>query len=217
MKNLHLDDGPLNILCLGAHPDDIEIGCGGTVLEILRKRKDVSVAWVVFAVSKERREEAECAAKHFLKEAAHTEISLHGFEDGYLPYTGGEVKRRFEELKQLPDPDVIFTHWSEDAHQDHRLVSELSWNTFRNHLILEYEIPKYDGDFGRTNAYVSLPGDVLDEKISIVMECHRTQRDKDWFDEDVFRGLARLRGMECHAPEGFAEAFHQRKAMIGLV
>jgi len=214
MKRLYLGDGPLNILCLGAHPDDIEIGCGGSLLEMLRRRKEVSVAWVVFSVSDERREEAQCAARRFLERATHTEISFHGFEDGFLPHVAADVKRRFEELKGLPDPDLVFTHWSGDAHQDHRLVSELSWNTFRDHLILEYEIPKYDGDLGRPNLYLPLGNGALDEKISILMECHRSQARKDWFDEDVFRGLARIRGMECRASSGYAEAYHQRKAVL---
>ncbi len=216
MMRFHLDDGPLNILCLGAHPDDIEIGCGGTLLELLASRAEVHVDWVVLAVAADRREEAQCAARRFLENARESHLGLHGFEDGFLPHLGREVKRRFEEMKGLADPDLIFTHWRGDAHQDHRLVNELTWNTFRDHLILEYEIPKYDGDLGRPTLYLPLSGKTLEEKISIVVECHRSQAEKDWFEPEVFRSLARLRGMECRAPEGYAEAFHAYKTRLAV-
>ena len=209
MMQLRLDEGPLDILCLGAHPDDIEIGCGGSLLEILHRHPGSRVDWVVLAASGERAEEGRCAARRFLEEAADSESIFHDFQDGFLPDSWAQVKRRFEELKQRRRPDVVFTHWSQDAHQDHRLVSELTWNTFRDHLIVEY-----DGDLGRPNLFVPLSGDALRRKISILMECHGSQAGKDWFDEELFRGLARVRGMECRSPEGWAEAFHLRKLTL---
>jgi LmbE family N-acetylglucosaminyl deacetylase len=214
MKNLALPEGALHVICVGAHPDDIEIGCGGTLLELLESRAETHLRWVVFTAKGKRREEAEAGARKFGAAAASCDLILHEFEDGFLPYHGEAVKRRFEELKKGPDPDLILTHWGGDFHQDHRLVSELCWNTFRDHLILEFEVPKYDGDFGRPNLYVALSRDRIDSKIAGLWQCFPSQREKDWFDEELFLSLARIRGMECRAPEGCAEAFFVRKATL---
>jgi LmbE family N-acetylglucosaminyl deacetylase len=215
MKTLELaGSGPLQLLCLGAHPDDIEIGCGGSLLRLLDERPGSELRWVVFTAKGARAAEARRGAERFTAEAAGVEIILHEFEDAFLSGAHAEVKRCFEELKGGPEPDLVFTHWEGDAHQDHRLLSELAGNTFRDHLVLEYEIPKYDGDLGRPNLYLPLSAAQLERKIEGLMEVYSTQRSKDWFDPEVFRGLARLRGMECRAPERYAEAFHLRKAVL---
>ncbi len=215
MKTLDLaGDGPLNILCLGAHPDDIEIGCGGSLLRLLNDRPGSELRWVVFTAQGERAGEARTGAEHFAAAAAEREIVLFDFEDAFLPGAHAEVKRRFEELKQGSNPDLVFTHWEGDAHQDHRLLSKLAGNTFRDHLVLEYEIPKYDGDLGRPNLFLPLTAEQLERKIEILMQVYASQRSRDWFDPEVFRGLARLRGMECRAPERYAEAFYLRKGVL---
>jgi len=216
MKTLDLaGSGPLKILCLGAHPDDIEIGCGGSLLRLLEERPGSELHWVVFTAAGERAQEARAGADAFRATAAAGETVLFDFEDAFLPGAHAEVKRRFEELKQGSNPDLIFTHWEGDAHQDHRLLSELAGNTFRDHLVLEYEIPKYDGDLGRPNIFLPLSAAQLDRKIEILMQVYASQRSKDWFDPEIFRGLARLRGMECRAPERYAEAFYLRKGVLG--
>jgi len=216
MKNLGLGKEALNVLCLGAHPDDIEIGCGGTLLEMLKEERDIHLRWVVFAAGGARRPEARAGAETFGKNAASLETSFHGFEDGFLPYEGEAVKRKFEELKNGPDPDLIFTHWSGDLHQDHRVVNELCWNTFRDHLILEFEIPKYDGDLGRPSFFSPLSRSTMQAKVEGLKSCFPSQSEKDWFDEELFRGLARIRGMECRAEDGYAEAFYSRKACLSF-
>ncbi len=216
MKTLDLaGEGPLKILCLGAHPDDIEIGCGATLLRLLQDRPGSVVRWVVFAARGDRAKEAQSGAELFCEGAGKSELVLHDFEDAYLPGAHAEVKRRFEELKEGMDPDLILTHWEGDAHQDHRLLSELAGNTFRDHLVLEYEIPKYDGDLGRPNLYLPVSEAQLARKVEILMEVYASQRSKDWFDAELFSGLARLRGMECRAPERYAEAFYLRKGVLG--
>lgn len=202
----------LRVLALGAHSDDIEIGAGGAILSLIAQGVRVEATWCVFTGEGVRAEEAEASARDFLAGAAKIDVALGGFRDGFLPYDGARVKEFAESLKARVTPDVIFTHWSGDAHQDHRLVSELTWNTFRDHLILEYEIPKWDGDVGRPNAYVELSDDVLARKIALLMQHFGTQRSKGWFDDETFRGLARLRGVECRAR--YAEAFHVRKARL---
>lgn len=204
-------DQPLSVLCIGAHSDDIEIGCGGTLLRLQAQYPKMRLHWVVLSASGVRGEEAERAAKLFTEDHSSTVI-LKEYQDGFLPYMGAEVKRFFEQLKREgADPDVIFTHWSGDAHQDHRLVSELTWNTFRSHFILEYEIPKYDGDLGRPNFFVPLASEFYERKVSHLFEAFCSQQGKRWFDRETFLGLMRLRGMESNSPSGYAEGFHCRK------
>lgn len=205
---------PLHILCLGAHCDDIEIGCGGTILRLLQEKREIAVTWVTFCSTPHRKLEAERSAAAFLRTAADSRVMIHAFRDGFLPWLGAEVKEEFEKLKSLPAPDILFTHGRDDAHQDHRLVAELTWNTFRNHLIFEYEIPKYDGDLGRPGVYVPLDESTCRKKIDLIREGYPSQSQKGWFTEDIFRSLLRLRGMEANAPSGHAEAFHCRKLVI---
>ena len=205
---------PHHVLVLGCHSDDIEIGCGATLLLLTRSCPEIEVTWVVLGADGARADEARRSAEVFLGGAAAHEILVHGFRDGFFPYVGQQVKEAFEELKARVEPDLIFTHARDDFHQDHRLVCELTWNTFRDHLILEYEIPKYDGDLGRPNVFVPVPAELAREKARLLMESFASQRGKDWFDEDVFLGLMRLRGMEVRAPGGFAEAFTCRKVPL---
>lgn len=205
---------PLRLLFLGAHCDDIEIGCGGTVLRLLAEHPGTAVHWVVFASRPEREREAQASAQALLAAAGEVTVEVHGFRDAYLPQQAGEVKDTFEKLKLECSPDLVFTHTGGDAHQDHRLVSELTWNTFRDHLVLEYEIPKYDGDLGRPNVYVPLAAAQVDAKVEVLYEHFRSQHGKRWFDPELFRGLMRVRGMECNAPERFAEAFSARKITL---
>jgi len=205
---------PYVILCLGAHSDDIEIGCGGIVLQLKRVLPRLRFHWVVFSASGARGEEAAKAAELFTS-GCEKEIVLKTFRDGFLPYSGGGVKDFFEEMKSQVSPDLVLTHWQGDAHQDHRLVSELTWNTFRDHMILEYEIPKYDGDMGRPNLFVPLEAPLHERKVDYLFEAFASQRDKQWFDRETFLGLMRIRGMESNSPSGYAEAFHARKVVVG--
>jgi LmbE family N-acetylglucosaminyl deacetylase len=210
-----LPQGRARVLALGAHPDDIEIGCGGTLLRLVAERPDLEVTWAVFAATPERGLEARASAASFLSGLAiPPRVVVHDFRDGFLPYAGAAVKERFEELKKVVSPDLVLTHYRDDRHQDHRLVSELTWNTWRNHLILEYEIPKYDGDFGSPNVFATLPAVTLERKIALLFQHFPTQAGKPWFTEDLFRAVARIRGMESVAPERFAEAFYSRKAVF---
>jgi LmbE family N-acetylglucosaminyl deacetylase len=204
---------PLSILCLGAHCDDIEIGCGATILQVMKRKPPPKICWVVFSARGARGAEAQKAADQFTS-GCESDVILKEFRDGYLPYEGGEVKDFFEQLKLRVNPDVIFTHWHGDAHQDHRLVSELTWNTFRNHFILEYEIPKFDGDMGRPNIFIELDEWAFREKVNNLSEIFQSQRSKPWFQPETFLGLMRLRGMESNAASGYAEAFYARK--IGI-
>ena len=201
------------ILCLGAHSDDIEIGCGGTILRLLREQPGLNVHWIVVGASGRRQQEAVSSARRFLEGAADTEIKVMGFRDSYFPYIGGEIKDAIHELSAQISPDIVFTHFRDDRHQDHRLLSDLAWNAFRDHIILEYEIPKYDGDMSRPNFYVPLDQETCQQKIETLLACFPTQHDKNWFTEDTFWALLRLRGVECHAPSKFAEAFHARKVV----
>jgi LmbE family N-acetylglucosaminyl deacetylase len=205
--------GPFTILCLGSHSDDIEIGCGATLLQLKKRIKQLRIYWVVFSAVGPRAQEARVAADLFTKDC-EAKVVLKEFQDGFLPYHGSEVKRSFEELKAEVNPSLIFTHWGEDAHQDHRLLSELAWNTFRDHLILEYEIPKYDGDLGRPNVYVPLEAPLYEEKIDYLFQAFKSQQSKRWFDRNTFLGLMRIRGMECNAVSGYAESFHCRKMVL---
>jgi len=212
--NFDLPNQKLRLLCLGAHSDDIEIGCGGTILRLLSENKGSSAYWVVFAANAERRAEAEKSAHLFLGEAARKEIIIKEFRESYFPYIGAEIKEYFEFLKQEFEPDIIFTHYRHDLHQDHRMLSELTWNTFRDHLILEYEIMKYDGDIGTPNFFVSLSGLLCQKKIENILNCFKSQSSRQWFSEDVFYSLLRLRGVESNSPSKFAEAFYCRKITL---
>jgi len=206
-------NGPLNVLCLGAHADDIEIGCGGTILQLAARYPGTIFQWVVFSAVGVRETEARCAANLF-GGASMREPVLKAFPDGFMPFVGAEVKAVFEELKLSVSPDLILCPWRNDAHQDHRLVSQLTWNTFRNHLILEYEIPKYDGDMGQPNVFIPLEADLYQKKTKYILNIFQSQRTKGWFEESTFLSIMRLRGMECNAPSGYAEAFHCRKMVL---
>jgi LmbE family N-acetylglucosaminyl deacetylase len=206
----------LRILCLGAHSDDIEIGCGGTIARVLASNPCVQIRWVVFSATEGRDVEAQRSADRLLRPAACAQVSIEDFRDGFFPYSGGEIKERFERLKAEPVPDIIFTHHGLDAHQDHRVISELTWNTFRHHFILEYEIPKYDGGLRTPNMFVPLDDRARRLKLDVLMDEFGTQRDKRWFTESLFDGLMRLRGVECASPTGYAEGFHSRKATFAL-
>src|SRR5262245_6046915 len=202
------------MLCLGAHSDDIEIGAGGTLLAWIAQGHQLDVWWCVLSGLGPREEEARKSADDFLSAASSSRVEVMSFKDGFFPTQGEEIKSWFERLKTLIDPDLILTHRRDDAHQDHREVCRHTWNTFRDHLILEYEIPKWDGDVGQPNLYVQLSSGILERKTSLLMRHFGTQRSKHWFDEETFRGLARLRGMECRAPENYAEAFFARKLVL---
>jgi LmbE family N-acetylglucosaminyl deacetylase len=204
----------LSVLCLGAHSDDIEIGAGAALLQWISAGTELDVLWCVLSAPGARADEAHRSAADFLNGAAHAEIETMGFRDGLFPVEGEKIKEWFEVTKRRFQPDFILTHRSGDAHQDHREVCRHTWNTFRDHLVLEYEIPKWDGDHGQPNLYVPVTAQALERKIDLLMNHFATQRSKDWFDPDTFRALARLRGMECRAPERFAEAFFARKVVL---
>lgn len=204
----------LSVLCVGAHCDDIEIGAGATILGLIERGIRLDVHWAVLGAQGLRADEAHASATAFLAKAARAVIDLAKFRDGFFPHQGSEIKEWFEALKKRVSPDVILCHWHDDAHQDHRQVSELTWNTFRDHMILEYEIPKWDGDIGRPNVYVPISRALMERKVKLLNDHFGSQRSKDWFDSEIFMGLARLRGMECRAPDGFAEAFHARKLTV---
>jgi LmbE family N-acetylglucosaminyl deacetylase len=204
----------LAVLCLGAHSDDIEIGAGATLLSMVDRGIHLEVHWCVLSAQGDREEEARSSAADFLSGAVNAQIDIMSFRDGFFPEQGDAIKSWFETLKRRANPDVIFTHRRDDAHQDHRQVCRLTWNTFRDHCILEYEIPKWDGDLGQPNLYIPVPEIVLQRKIDLLISHFGTQRSKQWFDRETFSGLARLRGMECRAPERFAEAFYARKLSL---
>lgn len=205
---------PLRLLCIGAHSDDIEIGCGGAVMELLATYPNVEVTWVVFSALGLRASEARDSANALLREAKQTNLVLRDFRDGYFPVQFAEAKNLFEELKAGVKPDLILTHYLEDRHQDHRLIAELTWQTFRDHLILEYEIPKYEGDLGQPNLFVPLSTNIGKYKIEHLMQHFGSQRSKIWFRPETFFGLMQLRGIECRADSGYAEALHARKLMV---
>lgn len=203
------------IVCLGAHSDDIEIGAGGTILRLLAENPSIEVRWVVFCGANElRRTEAINASEKFLAGCTTKRVEVHAFRDGYLPSQWDEVKDQFELLKKSFRPDLIFTQFRDDRHQDHRTLSDLAYNTWRDHTILEYEILKYDGDLGRPNFYSPIPAELCDRKVALLMECFGTQRSRQWFTEDTFRAMLRIRGVECNSPSKFAEAFHVRKLVL---
>jgi LmbE family N-acetylglucosaminyl deacetylase len=204
------------ILCLGAHSDDIEIGCGGTILALLRTRRDLEFHWVVFSSGHDREREARRSAALFLKGAAKQEVQVLAFRNSFFPSESDKIKDFFEDLKLRLSPDLILTHTRRDLHQDHRVINQLTWNTWRNHWILEYEIPKYDGDLGSPNFFVPFDRAICDRKIKHLMACFATQRSKQWFTPDVFQGLMRIRGIEANSSGRFAEAFYSRKLLLGL-
>lgn len=217
MLSLKIPEGgstPFKILCLGSHSDDIEIGCGGTILRLLTEVRKIDVTWIVLASNVDREKEARNSAAQFLDRAAKKNVIVKSFRDGFFPFDGAQIKNCFEQEIKPISPDLVFTHNRKDAHQDHRLVAELTWNTFRNHLILEYEIPKYDGDMGQPNFFVPLDQEICDSKIRYLMDGFETQRSKAWFARETFLGLMRLRGMECVAASGYAEAFYCRKVVV---
>ncbi|HWX57612.1 PIG-L deacetylase family protein [Bradyrhizobium sp.] len=205
----------LSVLCLGAHSDDIEIGAGGTLLSWMDRGVRLDVHWCVLSGIDERGREAKASATDFLAAAENRTIEIMNFRDGFFPEQGEQIKVWFEALKGRVNPDIILTHRQDDAHQDHRQVSRLVWNTFRDHLVLEYEIPKWDGDMARPNLYMPVPASVIQRKVELLMSHFGSQRSKQWFDPETFLGLARLRGMECRAPERYAEAFVARKMSLG--
>lgn len=210
MQHLQFYDKPLRALFLGAHCDDIEIGCGGTLLKLIEKKILADVTWVTFASNPTRKLEALEAADMFLKGVSTKKIEVRDFRDGFLPYHAIELKEFFETLKRKDDDyDVVFTHFKNDRHQDHRFISDLTWNTFRNHLILEYEIPKYDGDMGVPNVFFDISEEQLKKKNELIIKAYQSQKSKHWFDNETFMALPRLRGME--SATHFAEAFYGRK------
>ncbi|MBF2065169.1 MAG: PIG-L family deacetylase [Calothrix sp. C42_A2020_038] len=208
------DKSEYKILCLGAHCDDIEIGCGGTLLHLIENYKKLVIYWVVFASNEQRASEATTSTNVFLKEVPEKKVIIKNFRDGFLPFHGIEVKECFEQLKQEFAPDIIFTHYRDDRHQDHRLISDLTWNTFRDHFILEYEILKYDGDLGIPNFFVHLDEALCRRKIQYILDAFQTQNNKQWFTEETFRSIMRIRGIESNAPSKYAEAFYCRKIVF---
>jgi LmbE family N-acetylglucosaminyl deacetylase len=216
MMQLNLNvgaSGALTVLCLGCHSDDIEIGCGGTILRLAEQYPNCEFHWVVFSAIGVREGEARRAAELFAGPKNLRGPHLKTFPDGFMPFVGADVKNAVEELKPI-SPDLIFTHNRKDAHQDHRLIAELTWNTFRNHLILEYEIPKYDGDMGQPSVFVPLTKEVCEKKAQHILDAFQSQRAKRWFEKETFLSLMRLRGMECNSPSGYAEAFYSRKIVL---
>jgi len=214
VRSVAFAGGLESVLAIGCHSDDLEIGCGGTILALLDRNPELEVTWVVLSATGEREAEAQASAEAFLAGAKRRpRIVLESFRDSFFPYDGAQVKEAFERLKEV-SPQLVLTHAGTDFHQDHRLAAELTWNTFRNHVILEFEIPKYDGDLGRPNVFVPLEESVVRRKVELLLEHFQTQRSRHWFTEDLFLGLMRLRGMEANSPTGYAEAFRSRKLQL---
>lgn len=209
-----LPDGPLELLCIGAHCDDVEIGCGGSLLRLLDEHPGSRVHWLVLTSTPDRAAEARSAAAAFTAAATKVEVEIGELRDGYLPTQQAQAKDTFEALKGHARPDLILTHRRDDAHQDHRVAAELTWNTFRDHLILEYEIPKYDGDLGRPNVFVPLDESTVARKLELLRTHYPSQRERRWFEDETFRSLLRLRGMECNAPDRYAEGFLGTKVVL---
>ena len=212
--NLFSDIQKPKILCLGAHADDIEIGCGGTILKLAEEYPEAQFHWVVFSAEGQRANEAYRSAESFLSNITSKIIDVQAFRDSYFPFVGAAIKDHFILLKKAFDPDIIFTHFTKDAHQDHRLIGELTWNAFRNHLILEYEIAKYDADLGIPNLYVHLKQNLVQKKTSNICTLFESQSDKEWFGEESFRSLMRIRGLESNSPSKYSEAFYCRKVVV---
>lgn len=213
--NIQLENkNGINILLFGAHCDDIEIGCGGTILKFIDQYKINKIKWVVFASSKTRKEEAIESAYSFLKDVTIKDIEVFDYSDSILDQSKLKIKSNFESIKKEFEPDIIFTHYRDDRHQDHRLISDLTWNTFRNHFILEYEIPKYDGDLGHPNTFVLLNDEYTSEKVRLLLDHFKSQRSKHWFDEETFKSLMRVRGLESANINKYSEAFYCRKISL---
>ncbi len=204
----------LNILALGAHCDDIEIGCGGTLLKLFDQYPIEQIKWVVFASNEKRKQEAIDSAEAFLKDVSNKEIVVLSYRDAFLEASKYEIKEYFETIKKGFNPDLVFTHYRDDRHQDHRLLSDLAWNTFRSHLILEYEIPKYDGDLGIPNCFFHIKKEYAEKKVDILIDAFESQKGKHWFDKETFLSLMRIRGMEAACEDKYAEAFHVRKLIM---
>jgi LmbE family N-acetylglucosaminyl deacetylase len=202
------------LLCLGAHSDDIEIGTGGTLLKLAEQAADLEICWVVFSAPGQRAEEARQSADDFLAGVAHRQVRIGSFRESYFPSEWPAIKDWFEEIKANFDPEIIFTHYRDDRHQDHRVLSDLAWNTFRNHLILEYEILKYDGDLGSPNLFVPLSEQLCARKVDLLLKHFKTQAAKHWFTCDTFEAMHRIRGIECASATGRAEAFYCRKMVL---
>jgi len=202
------------ILCLGAHADDTEIGCGGTILRLIEETPEAQFYWVIFSGDEKRGKEAYQSASVFLNEAELKVIDVQHFRESYFPFVGAKIKDYFEKLKKQFSPDIIFTHYKYDAHQDHRLISNLTWNTFRDHFILEYEVLKYDGDLGTPNLYVHLNESHVRRKIDSILKIFETQKENQWFTEETFRSILRIRGVESNSPSKYAEAFYCRKIVF---
>ena len=215
-RMIHLGFGPepVRLVCLGAHPDDIEIGAGGTMLRLIADGAVSSVRWAVLSATAERADEARTAADRFLEGVGERNVTVHGFRDGHFPDAWGEIKDALEAIAAEGPADMVLVPRRDDWHQDHRLLGELAWTVFRDHLILEYEIPKWDGDLTTPNVYVELPSRLVQRKAQLILECFPSQADRDWFSAETFEALARVRGIEARAAEGFAEGFHARKALI---
>ena len=205
---------PLKLLCLGAHADDIEIGCGGAILRLVAEMPDLVVRWIVFSGAGPREAEARDSAAAFLESVVEKQIQVLEFRDGYFPFQGADIKDCFEAVKHEFDPSLILTHWQGDAHQDHRLLAELTHNTFRDHLVLEYEIPKYDGDLGNPAFFVPLTEAHLRRKVEAIRRHFPSQHGRSWLSDETFFAMARLRGIGCNAPDGLAEAFYARKIVF---
>ena len=205
---------PLTVLCLGSHADDIEIGCGGTLLKLTKECDHLAVHWVVFSATPEREREAIRSAGLFLKRAAKKHVAIEHFKDSYFPFVGKDLKDYMQELGRRVKPDLIFTHHRNDLHQDHRLISELTWTVFRDHLILEFEIPKFDGDLEPPNVFVPLEKSLCRRKVQTIADCFVSQRNKHWFSEETFFSLLRLRGIESRSRSTYAEAFHCKKMLL---
>jgi LmbE family N-acetylglucosaminyl deacetylase len=212
--NLTGTQAPATVLLLGAHCDDIEIGCGASILRLKQDYPDLHWCWVVFSSSEAREVEARRSANAFLQGVKHKRIIINRFRNGYFPYIGETIKDYFESLKEEINPNIIFTHYRDDLHQDHRIISQLTINTFRDHLILEYEIMKYDGDLGHTNFFMPASIEKMTRKIDYLFEFYITQLDKQWFSRETFQSLMRLRGIECNSTTGYAEAFYCRKLTV---
>lgn len=202
------------VLCLGAHCDDIEIGCGGTLIELRERYPQLRFVWVVFSGEDVRERETRAAAVALLGGGSNVSVEVHKFRGSYFPYCGTDIKDAFEEMRSRVVPDLVMTHFLADRHQDHRVIAELTWNTFRSHAILEYEIPKFDGDLVQPGVFCPLSPAAVDRKVSTLLECYPSQRGRQWFDAELFRGHVRLRGIECNSPTRYAEAFHARKLVI---
>ena len=214
LKTILDHDQPLRILVLGAHCDDIEIGCGGSLLSLIESYNVEAVHWVVFSSNETRKTEAQQSANSFLSGVESRNVVIKNFRNGYFPYIGAEIKDYFETIKQDFNPTLVLTHYREDRHQDHRTISDLSWNTFRNHMILEYEIPKYDGDIGNPNFFIHVKKQHKNTKIENLIKHFPSQQNKQWFTEETFEAIMRLRGIESNAPEGYSEAFYARKLVL---